>query len=38
MKLVAPPVAHRESATIGMVVAVTSARWPTDIPPPRAAR
>ena len=36
-KLVAPPVAHRERATIGMVVAVTSARQPTVMPRPRDA-
>ena len=36
-KLVAPPVAHRERATIGMVVAVTSARQPTVMPRPREA-
>ena len=36
-KLVAPPVAHSERATIGMVVAVTSARQPTVMPRPREA-
>src|SRR3954454_16946491 len=36
-KLVAPPVAHRERATIGMVVAVTTARQPTVIVRPRDA-
>ena len=37
MKLVAPPVAHSENATTGIVAAVTSARVFTVIPPPRAA-
>src|SRR5918998_1365852 len=37
-KLVAPPVAKSASATIGIVVAVTSARQPTDMVRPRAAR
>jgi hypothetical protein len=38
MKLVAPPVAKSANATIGMVVAVTSARTVTVMLWPRAAR
>ena len=37
MKLVAPPVAQSESATSGIVEAVTRARRPSAIPRPRAA-
>jgi YebC/PmpR family DNA-binding regulatory protein len=37
MKLVAPPVAHSDRATIGIMIAVTSARGPSAMPRPRAA-